>query len=198
MNIYLANLIAALTRLPGIGRQTAERIGLMLVQDKYDTVRILTETLKNIDNIECCKLCGNITDKKINPCSICRDSKRNNDVLCVVESPGDIIKIESLGCFNDQYHSLMGKISPMTGIGVNDLNISVLYERLSSNDYNEVFFALGTDVESEATVSFLREYLNKFNIKFSRIAFDLPSGNSIEYLNSDILKNSIKNRYLLD
>jgi recombination protein RecR len=193
--IPLDNLVAALSRLPGIGRRTAERMAMTLVQDRKGLVRILANALLAADDgITCCERCGSVTLVSENPCELCIKPRRDAQILCVVESPGDIMKIEQSGGFAGRYHALMGKLSPIHGTGVADLRVDKLLHRLSDESITEVLLALGTDVESDATVNYLKETLSTRKVKVSRIAFGLPAGSAIEYSDASTLARAIDGR----
>ncbi len=193
--IPLDNLVAALSRLPGIGRRTAERMAMALVQDQKGLMRILANALLEADEtIVTCERCGSITESSRNPCELCARPRKDAQILCVVESPGDIIKIEESGGFQGRYHALMGRLSPMHGVGAADLRVDKLLQRIADENIEEVLIALGTDVESDATASYLKEVLATRNVKVSRIAFGLPAGGAIEYSDSATLSRAIKGR----
>ena len=159
--VPLDNLVAALSRLPGIGRRTAERLAMSLVQDEKGLMRILANALLEADDeLAHCERCGNVTLADINPCELCARPRRDPDILCVVESPADIMKIEESGGFQGRYHALMGRLSPMHGTGPADLRVDRLLSRISEEGIREVVIALGTDVESDATASYLKEILS--------------------------------------
>jgi len=193
--IPLDNLVAALSRLPGIGRRTAERMAMMLVQDQKGLMRILANALLEADDaINCCERCGSVTLATMNPCDLCTKPRRDAQILCVVESPGDIMKIEESGGFQGRYHALMGKLSPMHGTGVADLRVDKLLQRVTEEGVSEIIIALGTDVESDATSSYLNEILAARDISVSRIAFGLPTGSAIEYSDASTLAHAISGR----
>ncbi|MEN7973572.1 MAG: recombination mediator RecR [Verrucomicrobiota bacterium] len=193
--IPLDNLIAALGRLPGIGRRTAERMAMVLVQDQKGLMRILANALLDADEgIVCCERCGSATLATQNPCELCIQPRRDARILCVVESPGDIMKIEQSGGFQGRYHALMGKLSPMHGTGASDLRVDRLLQRIADEGIEEVLIALGTDVESDATASYLKEVLASRNVKISRIAFGLPAGSAVEYSDASTLARAISGR----
>lgn len=193
--IPLDNLVAALSRLPGIGRRTAERMAMTLVQDSKGLMRILANALLEADEgIVCCDRCGSVTLAAINPCELCTRPRKDSHILCVVESPGDIMKIEESGGFHGRYHALMGRLSPMHGTGAADLRVDKLLARIADEKIEEVLIALGTDVESDATASYLKEILSTREVKVSRIAFGLPAGSAIEYSDSSTLARAIKGR----
>lgn len=193
--VPLDNLIAALSRLPGIGRRTAERMAMALVQDQKNLMRILAHALLEADDgLACCERCGSLTLAAQNPCALCLQPRREAQVLCVVESPADIMKIEQSGGFQGRYHALMGKLSPMHGMGAADLRVDPLLGRIAAEGIEEVILALGTDVESEATASYLNEVLAARPVKVSRIAFGLPAGSAIEYSDATTLARAIAGR----
>ena len=191
----LDNLVAALNRLPGIGRRTAERMAMALVQDSKGLMRILANALLEADEgIACCERCGSVTLCSVNPCELCTRPRKDARILCVVESPGDIMKIEQSGGFQGRYHALMGRLSPMHGTGVADLRVDMLLQRMADEGIEEVLIALGTDVESDATASYLKEVLAPRGVKVSRIAFGLPAGSAIEYSDAATLARAITGR----
>lgn len=191
----LDNLVAALEKLPGIGKRSAERMAFALVQNRDGLIRKLADTLLAADEqVGTCSRCGSITVLKEDPCALCTEGKRANGLLCVVESPGDIMKIETSGGFNGRYHVLGGHLSPALGKGIADLRVNELLSRLQPENIQEVIVALGTDVESEATASYLAEIIASRGVKVSRLAFGLPSGSAIEYADSTTLARAIKGR----
>jgi recombination protein RecR len=193
--IPLDNLVAALSRLPGIGRRTAERMAMALVQDQKGLMRMLANTLLEADeSIATCERCGSITLAQKNPCDLCLQPRKDAHLLCVVEHPGDIIKIEESGGFQGRYHALMGRISPMHGVGAADLRVDRLLQRLADEEFTEIVIALGTDVESDATANYLKELMSNREVKVSRIAFGLPAGSAIEYSDAATLARAIKGR----
>ncbi|MDK2857867.1 MAG: recombination protein RecR [Verrucomicrobiota bacterium] len=194
----LDNLVASLEKLPGIGKRSAERMALALVLNRDGLARKLADALLIADEqIGSCSRCGSITAAKEDPCVLCTDKRRENGLLCVVESPGDILKIETSGAFNGRYHVLGGHLSPALGRGVADLRVTELLARLQPENIQEVIVALGTDVESEATASYLAEILTSRGANVSRLAFGLPSGSAIEYADSTTLQRAIQGRQTL-
>lgn len=191
----LDNLIAALEKLPGIGKRSAERMAFALVQNRNGLARRLADALLAADEqVATCSRCGSITVTKEDPCSLCTDGRRANGQLCVVESPGDIMKIENCNGFTGRYHVLGGHLSPALGKGVAELRVSELLARLQPDGIQEVIIALGTDVESEATAGYLAELVASRGVKASRLAFGLPSGSAIEYADSTTLSRAIQGR----
>ncbi|NQW29088.1 MAG: recombination protein RecR [Ignavibacteria bacterium] len=194
----LDDLIAALEKLPGIGKRSAERMALALVQNRDGLARKLAHALFVADEqVGSCSRCGSITVTKENPCALCTDGRRATGLLCVVESPGDIMKIENSHSFQGRYHVLGGHLSPALGKSVADLRVNELLSRLQPDGIEEVIIALGTDVESEATVSYLADVLTSRKVKVSRLAFGLPSGSAIEYADATTLQRAIQGRQAL-
>lgn len=194
----LDNLVVALEKLPGIGKRSAERIAFALVQNRNGLSRKLADALLVADEqIGACSQCGSLTVKRENPCALCTDQRRANGLLCVVESPGDILKIETCHGFNGRYHVLGGHFRPALGQGIAELRIGELLARLQPERLEEVILALGTDVESEATASYVAELLTSRGVQVSRLAFGLPTGSAIEYTDSTTLQRAIQGRQTL-
>jgi len=171
---------------------------MTLVQDQKGLMRILANTLLEADEgLTGCERCGSVTLTSSNPCDLCLQPRRDAQILCVVESPADIIKIESSGGFQGRYHALMGKLSPMHGTGAADLRVDALLRRISEEGLTEILLALGTDVESDATASYLNEILSAREVTVSRIAFGLPAGSAIEYSDATTLARAIAGRQKL-
>tara|TARA_B100000925_G_scaffold291711_1_gene280920 strand:- start:1480 stop:2076 length:597 start_codon:yes stop_codon:yes gene_type:complete len=195
LNITIENLIAALNRLPGLGRRTSERIAYMLVQDKFGTAKVLARALQKLnEDIEFCSICGVITNIDNNPCSICNNKKRDFTKLCIVESSEELFKIEASKLYDGIYHVLNGKISPISGISINDIRIKELFDRIYSSDIKEVIFCLGDDVESAATVSYLKEKIKPLGKLISCIDLSVLNGAPIEYLEAKTLGKAIAQR----
>jgi recombination protein RecR len=191
----LAKLTSLLSRLPGVGRRSAERMALKLARDSRGLVRDLIGALQDVDAQICeCSLCGGITLRTEDPCSLCRDPKRDNRILCVVEDPGDILLMERTSQFRGRYHALMGKISPMKGEGLQDLRVDSLLKRIDKDDVEEIILALNSDVESDATAAFLQHTLSTCNVKVSRLAFGIPAGSEIAYSDPVTLSRALQNR----
>ena len=168
---------------------------MALVQDRKGLMRVLANALLVADEgITTCERCGSVTLEGVNPCELCTRPRKDAQILCVVESPGDIIKIEESAGFQGRYHALMGRLSPMQGTGVADLRVDKLLARIADEGIKEVLIALGTDVESDATASYLKEILSTREVTVSRIAFGLPAGSAIEYSDASTLSRAIKGR----
>ena len=196
MNITIENLIAALNRLPGLGRRTSERIAYMLVQDKFGTAKVLARALQKLnEDVSICSICGLITSEDNNPCEyICNNQKRDLSKLCIIESSEEFFKIELSKMYDGIYHVLNGKISPISGISINDIRIKELFDRIYSNDIKEIIFCLGDDVESAATVSYLKEKIKPLGKLISCIDLSVLDGAPIEYLEAKTLGKAIVQR----
>lgn len=191
----LDDLVAAFEKLPGIGKRSAERMAMAVVQSRDGLARRLADALLKADEqVSSCSRCGSITVTKEDPCAICTDGRRETGLLCIVERPGDIMRIEQSGGFKGRYHVLGGHLSPALGTGVADLRVNELLARLQPESISEVILALGTDVESESTASYLAEVLSNRNITVSRLAFGLPSGSAIEYADATTLQRALEGR----
>jgi recombination protein RecR len=191
----LDDLVAAFEKLPGIGKRSAERMAMAVIQSPDGLARRLADALLTADEqIGTCSRCGGITLAKENPCALYTDGRRAAGLLCVVERPGDIIKIENSRGFQGRYHVLGGHLSPALSTGIADLRVSELLARLQPEKIQEVILALGTDVESEATASYVADVLHSRGINVSRLAFGLPSGSAIEYADATTLQRAILGR----
>ena len=193
----LAVLVAELNRLPGIGPRSAERLALHLIQADTAVVRRLASVLvTSRDKIIECVQCGGLAEKS--PCSICANPARDERTVCVVERAVDILNVEKSGAFRGHYHVLGGKISPMNGIGPEELRVAQLELRLANGTMDEVIIALGTDVEGDATGFYLAKRLAKPGVKVTRIAHGLPAGSGLEFADELTLSQALKGRRELD
>jgi recombination protein RecR len=196
MGIYpppLENLIRNLAKLPGIGQKSATRVALHILEHPKELAENLSRSLLEVkDKIRFCSVCFNFTDE--DPCSICRDESRANGILCVVEGPGDQLAIEESGVFKGRYHVLHGILSPLDGVGPEDLKISELLARLEKEKIREVIMAINPTTEGEATVSFLFELLSDRGITLSRIALGIPMGGDLKYMDALTLRHAVKSR----
>lgn len=191
---YLNRLAECLTRLPGVGRRSAERMAYRLVSAP-DRMRDLREALREAEtNVRFCTRCGNITTADAELCHLCTSSGRDDGALCVVEDPGDILLIEKSGSFTGRYHALMGRISPMHGIGLGELRIESLVARVAQGGVREVILALNTNVESDATAAYIAEVLKPHKVCVTRIAFGLPAGSGIGYSDPVTITRALRGR----
>ncbi len=186
-------LTAALSKLPGIGPRSAERVALHIVQGDPATVKHLAETILTArERIRFCETCGALTEKS--PCSTCTDARRDSALVCVVEKPVDILSIERSGTFRGKFHVLGGKISPLDGVEPDDLRIGDLEKRLANEPIKEIIIALGTDVEGDATSNYLAKRLARAGLKISRIGFGLPAGSGLEFADELTLNRALEGR----
>ncbi len=186
-------LIAALAKLPGVGPRSAERIALHIVQVDVANARHLAETvLYAREKIKFCEICGSLTE--ISPCSFCTDARRDASLVCVVEKAVDILSIEKSGSYRGKFHVLGGKISPLDGVGPDDLRIAELEKRLTTEPIREIVIALGTDVEGDATSNYLAKRLARAGLKISRIGFGLPAGSGLEFADELTLNRALEGR----
>lgn len=174
------DLATELARLPGIGRKTALRLTYFLLKQSKDQSRRLAESLLALsDRVRTCERCFNLTEDSL--CAICRDPRRDASLLCVVEEPSDIGAIERAGEFRGTYHVLGGRLSPLDGVGPEDLNVVSLVKRVTAGDIREVIVATNPSLEGEATAVFLQRELASTAVKVTRIARGLPVGGDLEY-----------------
>jgi recombination protein RecR len=176
----VTQLLAALNHLPGIGPRSAERLALHLVQADPATARELAQAILHArERVRSCAICGALTEKS--PCPICADDKRDGSLICVVERAVDIITIDKAGKFRGRFHVLGGRISPVNGVGPEDLRIDLLAQRLKSEPVQELILALATDVEGDATSHYLAKRFASHGLKVTRIAYGLPAGSGLEF-----------------
>jgi recombination protein RecR len=189
----ITQLIAALSKLPGVGPRSAERIALHLVQADSGAVKQLAEVmLLAREKIQFCTTCGALTEKS--PCPICEDSRRDSSLVCVVERAVDILNVEKSNTFRGKFHVLGGKISPLDGVEPEDLSIAGLEKRLAHEPIKEIIIALGTDVEGDATSNYLAKRLARAGLKISRIGFGLPAGSGLEFADELTLSRALEGR----
>jgi recombination protein RecR len=189
----ITTLIGALSKLPGIGPRSAERLALHLVQSEQETVRHLAEALVNArERVRLCEICGALTEAS--PCGLCSDPRRDASLLCVLERPVDIFTIEKSGTFHGKYHVLGGKVSPLNGVEPEDLRIAELERRLVSEPVSEVVLALGSDVEGDATSYYLAKRLTRPGLKITRIAHGIPAGTGLEFADELTLSRALEGR----
>ncbi len=189
----VARLIDALQRLPGIGPKTAQRLTFFLLKRPVEEVRELSEALVAVkDRIVYCRTCFNVTDQ--DPCRICADPARDTGVLCVVEEPNDLLAMERTGEFRGRYHVLLGALSPLDGIGPEDLKVRELLARIDAGGTTEVILATNPNVEGEATALYLAKLLRPLGVRVTRIARGLPVGGDLEYADQVTLSKALEGR----
>lgn len=191
----LARLIASLSRLPGLGEKTAARLALHLLRRPQAEVTELARTLTELkEKIRSCSICFNLTEE--DPCPLCQNQGRSSEILCVVEGPGDLMALEKAGGIKGKYHVLQGTLSPIDGVGPQDLRIRELMERLEREPVSEVVLAINPSTEGEATVSFLIEQIKakRPDLRLTRIAYGIPMGGDLKYMDNWTIKMALDSR----
>ena len=189
----IENLIRQLSKLPGIGQKTAQRLAFHIINMEDEDAKALSSSiLEAKEKIQFCSICQNIAGS--NPCEICSSSDRNSEVICVVESPREVIAMEKSKEFDGKYHVLHGTISPSNSITPDMLKIRELVERLASDDIKEVILATNPTIDGEATAMYIARLLKPFGIKITRIARGLPMGADIEYADEVTITKALENR----
>jgi len=182
-----------LKQLPGLGFRSSERIALHLLVEKPSRLPALVAALQEAaQSVRRCERCGNLAEG--GDCAICADGRRDHAVVCVVEHVPDLVALERSGAYRGVYHVLHGKLSPIQGVGPNDLNLPSLLARIASGEVHELILALSNDIEGEATCHFLTQQIPADRIKVSRIGFGLPSGGGVLYADSVTLKSALDGR----
>jgi recombination protein RecR len=191
------DLIDELGRLPGVGPKSAQRIAFHLLQADPADVRRLVEALTEVkEKVRFCSTCGNVSQD--DQCRICRDPRRDLTVLCVVEEPKDVVAIEKTREFKGRYHVLGGAISPIEGVGPDDLRIRELMARLADEPVDEIILATDPNLEGEATATYLARMLKPMGLRVTRLASGLPVGGDLEYADEITLGRAFEGRRLLD
>lgn len=191
----LHQLIEEFAHLPGIGRKTAQRLALFVLKQSRDDVARMAQALVNVkERIRYCSICWNITEA--DPCAICSGPKREKKVICVVEEPNDVIAVEKTGEFRGLYHVLGGALSPLDGIGPEELKVRELLSRISS-DVDEVILAMNPNVEGEATTLYLTRLIKPLGPKVTRIARGIPVGGDLEFADEATLSRAIEGRIVV-
>lgn len=189
----LSKLISEFSKLPGIGGKTAQRLAFHVLSLEDDEAFALADSIINAKkNMKYCSVCGNLTDE--DPCKICSDKTRDNSVICVVESPKDVVAMEKIKEFHGLYHVLHGAISPMEGIGPEDINLKSLIIRLQENDVDEIILATNPNIEGEATAMYVARLVKPSGIKVTRIAHGIPVGGDLEYTDEITLLKAVEGR----
>ncbi|WP_129723853.1 recombination mediator RecR [Xylanivirga thermophila] len=189
----IAKLINELSKLPGVGNKTAQRLAFYIVNMSDDEAKELSKSIVEVKGkIKYCSVCGNITDT--DPCNICSNTNRDVSTICVVKDAKDVIAMERTRDFHGVYHVLNGTISPMEGIGPDDIRIKELLMRVQDEDINEVILATNPDVEGEATAVYISKLLKPLGIKTTRIAHGIPVGGDLEYADEVTLSKALEGR----
>lgn len=199
MNHYptsIRQVIRQLSKLPGIGEKTAERLAMYILRSSRSDAEQLARSIGELkDKVRLCSICFSLSEAE--HCSICRNPSRDERLLCVVEQPADMVSIEKSGAYNGRYHVLQGALSPMDGIGPDAIRIRELIARIGEGRIQEVILATGTHVEGESTASYLLGLLEKFPVKVTRIASGVPIGGDLKYIDQVTLKRAMETRYAL-
>jgi recombination protein RecR len=186
-------LVTALGRLPGLGPRSAERLALHLVQTDAALVRQLAQALLAAkERVGLCQTCGALTETQ--PCPLCSDPRRDDAQLCVVERALDVLSLEKAGTYRGRYHALGGKLSPLNGVGPEDLRLGELEARLAPGGVQELILALGTDVEGDATGHYLAQRFARPGLRISRLAYGLPAGSGLEFADELTLSRALEGR----
>lgn len=187
----LNELIDALTILPGVGKKSAQRMALYLLDRNKDGANLLGKTLLTaVENIQRCSSCRMLTSNNL--CKVCSDSTRDTHSICVVESPSDVLAIESTGGFRGKYFVLLGRLSPIDGVGPDDLGINDLIKITNDDQLKEVILATSSTVEGDATAIFIKDHIK--NAKVSRISYGIPIGGELEYVDGTTIARAIEGR----
>lgn len=190
---HIENAVDQIASLPGIGRRTALRLALHLMQRSEEEVRDFSESFLEMKaNVKNCKTCGNVTDQEI--CEICSNTSRDQSTICVVEDIRDIIAIEATEAYKGVFHVLGGIISPMDGVGPSDLNIDTLVERVASGEVKEVIFALSATMEGDTTNYFIYKKIREYNVEVSTLSRGVSVGSELQYADEVTLSRSLLHR----
>ena len=189
----IEKLIERLNKLPGIGRRSAERIVDYILKAPAEEIRLLSEAISRVkENVRLCSVCNNLSEADL--CAICRDSRRERYLLCIVENPTDVTALEKAGNFHGLYHVLLGAISPLEGKGPADLKINGLINRIKKDNVKEVIIATDADTEGEITALYLTKLIKPLGVKLTRIGLGIPMGSNLEYADSSTLSKALESR----
>ena len=188
------NLIKSISRLPGIGEKTAERLAMHILHSSRKEAENLARGIIEVkDRTKLCTRCFALSDQDV--CDMCSDPARSEAILCVVEQPADMVAIEKSGAYKGMYHVLTGVLSPIEGVGPEDVKIKELMDRIAEGKVKEVILATSTTVEGESTASYLAECLGKYPLKITRIASGIPMGGDLKYIDQVTLKRAMETRH---
>ena len=191
---YILKLIKSLSKLPGIGEKTAERLAMHILRaPRREAEQLSKRIVEAKDTIRLCSICFGLSDTDI--CKICSDQTRTSSILCVVEQPADMVAIEKSGAFTGLYHILEGVLSPMDGIGPDNIRIKELISRIANGGIKEVILATSTNLEGEATAAYIADRIENYPIKVTRIASGVPIGGDLKYVDQITLKKAMETRH---
>lgn len=186
-------LVHELAKLPGIGERTATRLAFFILRQPGEYARALSQAVVDVkERVRLCSECMDLTEA--DPCSTCRDQRREADVICVVEEPSDVLAVERTRAFRGRYHILHGSLSPLDGVGPDDLKIAELLRRLEGGNIREVIVATNANVEGEATALYLSRLIKPTGIKLTRLASGMPVGGNLEYIDASTLSRAFEER----
>ena len=189
----ILNLIECLKKFPGIGEKTAERLALSLLDMEDDVLDLFSKSLKDVKTkIKRCSICNNLSEE--DKCEICKNKDRNTKIICVVEEPKNVILFEKLNIFDGYYHVLDGLISPIDGVNPEDIHIASLIDRVKKDKVTELILALKPSVEGETTSLYISKLLEKTDVKITKIAYGIPMGAEMDYVDSLTLELALENR----
>ena len=189
----LNNLINSLKKLPSIGEKSAERLAFAIMNMDDEDINLFSSSILDVKSkIKKCSICGNITES--DKCNICTNEERDDSIICVVEDSKNIITLEKMGSYNGKYHVLNGLISPMNGKGPNDIEITSLVNKVKNNNIKEVIIAISPTLEGETTALYISKLLESTNVLVSKIAYGIPMGADMEYLDPMTLSMALNNR----
>lgn len=193
MTNSLEKLIDQFNKLPGIGKKTAYRLAFAVLEMEKEEVERFANTLNEVKlKVKKCKVCGNFSEEDI--CDICENNERNQNIICIVEDAKDVIAMERAGSYNGVYHVLHGKIAPLSGMGIEELNIKSLLQRVAEREIKEVILALNPDLEGETTALYISKLLKNFDIKISKLASGIPMGGNLEYSDIATIARALEGR----
>ena len=189
----LTKLIEEIKKIPGIGLKTARRIAYYIIGLEQEEVDRLSDAIKSAKKgLFYCSVCNNLTN--VDPCHFCTDENRSDEELCIVEEPFNIDSIEKSEIYNGRYHVLLGALSPLKGIGPDELKLDKIIERIKTNKFKEVIIATNPTADGEATSAYLNKVLKEFDVKLTRLAMGLPVGSDIDYADQMTIKKSLEGR----
>ena len=192
-NTILSDLVDSLKCLPGVGPKSALRLAYHLLQrDRLGANQLSNTISKALEKLNACDLCNNFTESKI--CTLCESTSRDDALLCIVEMPTDLLMMEQTHSFKGHYYVLMGRLSPLDGIGPKELNLSKLIDRIKKSNFKEIIIATNFTNEGNATAQYIKDILQNTNFKVTRIARGLPMGGEIEYVDSSTLAQALEDR----
>ncbi|AMV32495.1 Recombination protein RecR [Pirellula sp. SH-Sr6A] len=192
----VTELIDQLSKLPGIGRKTAERLAYHLLRVHESEAFALSDAIRSVrENVRYCSVCFNLAEGDL--CTICTDTRRDASILCIVEQPRDLIALEQSGVFQGHYHVLLGRIAPLDGIGPDHLTIEALVDRVRTGNYTEVIMATNPNVEGDGTALFISNQLAEYPVRLTRLARGVTTGSVLEFTNKEILADALNGRQKL-